>query len=74
MKATDALREIMGKSGLKFSELMDMLKIPSNTLANRLKQENISVKKLDEMARLMKYKIVLVPRDTRCKEEWYEGE
>lgn len=74
MKASEALREIMERRGIRFSELMDMLDIGSNVLANRLNQENMSVKKLDEMARVMKYKIVLVPRDTRKKEDWYEVE
>ena len=74
MKASEAIRKIFEKSELKFSELMDMLGVESNTLANRFKQDNLSVKKLDEMARVMKYKIVLVPRDTRMKSDWYEVE
>ena len=74
MKATEAVREIMEKSGMKFSVLMDRLGIGSNVLANRLNQDNISVKKLNEMVRMMDYKIVLVPRNSRVGADSYEIE
>lgn len=74
MEAKEALRAIMDVTGTSFSELMGKIGIKSNTLANRLNQENISVKKLDETARVMDYKIVLVPRDVKLGKDWFKVE
>ena len=53
---------------------IDKLKVKSNVLSERLSQDNISIVKLDEMLRLMDYKIVIVPRETREQEGWYRVE
>lgn len=74
MKATNAVREIMTARNIKVASLSDKLKIKSNVLCERLGQENISVAKLDEMLRLMDYKIVIVPRETAEREGWYRIE
>ena len=74
MKATNAVREIMTKKNIKVASLSDKLKIKSNVLCERLGQNNISIGKLDEMLRLMDYKIVLAPVSIVEQEEWYRVE
>ncbi len=74
MKATEIVRIVMKTKEVKVAALADKLKIKSNVLSERLSQENISIAKLDEMLRLMDYKIMIVPRDTSEKEGWYRAE
>jgi hypothetical protein len=74
MKATEIVRTIMKSKEVRVAALADKLKIKSNVLCERLSQDNISVLKLDEMLRLMDYKIMIVPRDTTEKEGWYRAE
>lgn len=74
MKATTAVREVMTIRNEKVASLADKLKVKSNVLSERLSQGNISIVKLDEMLRLMDYKIVIVPRETREQEGWYRVE
>ena len=74
MKATTAVREVMTIRNEKVASLADKLKVKSNVLSERLSQDNISIAKLDEMLRLMDYKIVIVPRETREHEGWYRVE
>jgi hypothetical protein len=74
MKATTAVREVMTIRNEKVASLADKLKVKSNVLSERLSQDNISIVKLDEMLRLMDYKIVIVPRETREQEGWYRVE
>lgn len=74
MKATTAVREVMTIRNEKVASLADKLKVKSNVLSERLSQDNISIAKLDEMLRLMDYKIVIVPRETREQEGWYRVE
>ena len=44
------------------------------TISDRIHQENISVLKLNELLRVLDYKIVLVPRETTEKEDWVRVE
>ena len=46
----------------------------SNVLSERFKQKNVSVSKLNEMVRLMDYRIVLTPNDRELDEDSYEVE
>ncbi len=74
MKATEIVRVIMKENGVKVVSLADKLRIKSNVLSERLSQNNISIAKLDEMLRMMDYKIMIVPRETTEKEGWYRAE
>lgn len=74
MLAMEALREIMKLREVRPAMLCDRLGIKSNVLSERFKQKNVSVTKLDEMLRLMDYKIVLVPREARTPEGGFEVE
>lgn len=74
MLAMEALKEIMKLREVRPAMLCDRLGIKSNVLSERFKQKNVSVTKLDEMLRLMDYKIVLVPREARTPEGGFEVE
>ena len=74
MKATEIVRQIMKTKEVRVAALADKLIIKSNVLSERLSQGNISIVKLDEMLRLMDYKIMIVPRDTTEREGWYRAE
>ena len=74
MKAMLAIKEIMRIRGVKPTVLAYQLGIKQNVLSQRFTQENVSVSKLNEMARLLDYKIVLVPRSTRLPDGGYDLE
>lgn len=70
IKATDAIREIMTLQGKKVSDIakampedVDGKEVPIRRISERLSQDNISVKVLDEMLRVLGYKVVLMPAD-----------
>ncbi len=74
MKATEALKEVMSLQEIKPSVLCDRLGIKSNVLSERFKQKNISVEKLNEMLKVMDYRIIIVPRDARTPADSFEIE
>ncbi|MGI6248196.1 MAG: hypothetical protein ACOYJX_02140 [Acutalibacteraceae bacterium] len=75
MKATDVVRKIMKTKGVKVAALADKLGLKrSNVVSERLSQSNISVAKLDEMLRLLGYKIMIMPDETPEEEGWYRAE
>lgn len=74
MKASTAVREIMALNNETIPTLMDKLSIKYTTLSERLRQDNISVEKLDQMVRAMGYKIVLMPSSTKEEKGWYRVE
>ena len=74
MIAMQALKEVMKIREIRPAVLRDRLGIKSNVLSERFKQKNVSVTKLNEMLRLMDYKIVVVPRDNRVPEGGFEIE
>jgi hypothetical protein len=74
MIAMDAVKEVMKRKDVRPAVLCDRLGIKSNVLSERFKQKNVSVAKLNEMLRLMDYKVVIVPRETRIPDGSYEVE
>lgn len=74
MITMEAVKEIMKRKGVRPSDLCDRLGIKSNVLSERFKQKNVSVTKLNEMIRLMDYKIVLTPCDKELDEDSIEVE
>lgn len=74
MIAMEAVKEVMKLKEVRPAMLCDRLGIKSNVLSERFKQKNVSVSKLNEMLRLMDYKIVVVPRETRVPEGGFEVE
>ena len=67
MTASEAIKEILKLKELNQAKLSDMLDIPLKTLNERLRHKNMSVNKLDEMLRVMGYKIMVVPRDKKVE-------
>lgn len=67
-KTGEAIKEIMKIKGMGTNSLADAMGKPANTVCERLYQQNISVEKLAEMVRVMGYKIMLVPRETKGKD------
>ena len=72
MKATDILREIMSKQGVKPSVLASKLNIKSNVLSERLGQKNISITKLNEMLDVLDHKMIVVPDEYAVPEDGFE--
>ena len=74
MKATEVIREVMKEKEVKPSTLAARLNIKNNVLSERLGQKNISMEKLNEMLRMLDYKVVIVPREARIPDGGYEVE
>ena len=74
MIAMEAVKEIMKLKDIRPAVLCDKLNIKSNVLSERFKQKNVSVEKLNDMLRVMDYKIVAVPRDSRIPEGGFKIE
>ena len=74
MIATEAIKAIMSKQGVKGAALADRIKVKDGTLRERLTQKNVSISKLEEMARALDYKVLLVPRDAKLPDGGYEIE
>lgn len=74
MKTSDAIREVMKTEKVTQRALCGRLNLPPTTLSGRLSQDNISIDKLNEMLRVLDYKIVILPRDARIPEGGIEIE
>jgi len=74
MIAMEAVKEIMKRKEVRPSTLYEALGIKSNVLSERFKQKNVSVSKLNEMVRLMDYRVVLVPSDKSLDDDCIEVE
>ena len=72
MKANEIIREVMKLKEVKPTMLASRLNIKKNVLSERLRQKNISIDKMNEMLRVLDYKIVIVPRETRVPENGFE--
>ena len=68
MKAMEAVRTVMERTNFTTSTLwegMGMDKKKASVLSQRFTQENVSVKKLNEMLCVMGYKIVIMPTNMK---------
>lgn len=74
MKITGAIREVMKMQGVGTNKMADRMNRPPRFVSDRLRLENISFEKADEMLRLLDYKIVIVPREARVPEGGFEIE
>lgn len=74
MIAMEAVKEIMKRKEVRPSTISEALGIKSNVLSERFKQKNVSVSKLNEMVRLMNYRVVLVPSDKPLDDDCIEVE
>lgn len=62
----------MKLQGVGTNKMADRMNRPPRFVSDRLRLENISFEKADEMLRLLDYKIVIVPREARVPEGGFE--
>lgn len=74
MQTGEAVREVMGIKEIGVNQMADRLGKSPRLVSERLGQQNISVKKLNEMLKVMDYKIVILPRETRIPSNGFEIE
>ena len=60
-----AIKAIMESKGMGTNALANAMGKSVSTVCDRIYQQNISVEKLDEIVRVMGYKIMLVPHGTK---------
>lgn len=60
-----AIKAIMDNKGMGTNALADAMGKTPSTVCDRIYQKNISIDKLDEIVRVLGYKIMLVPRGTK---------
>ena len=76
MLAKSIVRAIMDKRGIGMSRMAKMLGFSyPQKVTDRLgtgKSANMSVDTLDQMVRVLGYKVVVVPEDVKIEDEWYE--
>lgn len=72
MTVMEKVKEIMKSKGLTATQVAARTGVPQKTMIQRFCQKNISIDKLNEMLRVMDYKLVMVPADTPKKDGWYE--
>ena len=77
MKPMEAVKAIMEKTNFSTTALCEGLgmdKKKSNVLSQRFTQENVSVKKLNEMLSVMGYKVVVMPTNEKTPKEGFKIE
>lgn len=74
MKPMEIVRAIMEMKDIRPAVLGSRLNIKSNVLSERFKQKNVSVDKLNEMLRVIDYKIVIMPVDGKLPKDSFEVE
>ena len=74
MTTEKAIRKIMDARGERFMDVAEKMNMPTNTFSGRLKSKNISIKKLNDILSVLRYKIVLVPENEELKTNEYEIE
>jgi DNA-binding Xre family transcriptional regulator len=74
MKTMDIIKEIMEKKDIRAIDLAKRLGISAQALNGRFTQKNVSVDKLNDMLKMMDYRIVIVPNSTKLPNGGYEVE
>lgn len=78
MNGREIVKAIMSETGMTNAELADMLNISQAALWDRLNNKRVKsdlgITLLCNMLRLMKYKVVIVPRNTKVPNGGYEIE
>ena len=74
MKTGDAVREVMKIKEVGVNQMADRMGKSPRLVSERLSQQNISITKLNEMLKVMDYKILIVPRSTRVPSDGFEVE
>lgn len=72
MKANLLIREAMNARGIRPTRLGERLGKTCRFVTDRMRKSNIGVENLLELLRVMDYKIVVVPSDTKMQDDWFE--
>lgn len=74
MKTVEAVRAVMKEQDIGVNKMAARLDKPSRQISERLSQSNISIVKLNELLRVLDYKVVIVPREASIPKGGYEIE
>lgn len=77
MRGREILKEVMQSKSLSNADLAKRLKVSNATIWERLNNKNVKdipVSLLTAMLRVMDYKVIVVPSDTRLPDGGYEVE
>ena len=74
MKTVEAVREVMKLENIGVNKMADRLNKSPRLISERLSQENISIAKLNEMLRVLDYKVAIIPRDATIPKGGFEIE
>ena len=74
MKTTEILKAIMTAKDVGVTKLASRLGKKTNVISERVRQTNISIDKLNEMLRVLDYKVVIVPIDGKLPKDSFEVE
>ncbi len=74
MKAGEAVKAVMKEQGVGVNRLADRTGNNQSTISERLRYSNISIARLNEMLRVLDYRIVIMPRDVTIPKGGYEIE
>ena len=71
MKVNEIIKTLMKEQGIKPKMLADRLDEAHNTILGRLNREQWTVRVLQQTLRVLDYKIMIVPSDTRETKNTY---
>ena len=74
MKTVEAVRAVMKEQDIGVNKMAARLDKPSRQISERLSQSNISISKLNELLRVLDYRVVIIPRDVSIPKGGYEIE
>lgn len=74
MKISEVLRGVQEAQGVTITQISNRLGKGRSAISERFRQDNISIDKLNEILRVLDYKIVIMPADTRLPKDSYEVE
>lgn len=73
MKFSDAIKNAMNVRSMRFTDVVEATGLASNTVGNRLRGDrNLSLDKVDEMLKAVRYKMVIIPEEEEIKDTWFE--
>lgn len=74
MKTTDAIKEVLIRRDVSQATLAKRLSKTNQIISDRMHQTNMSVKVLNEMLRVLDYKIVIMPASAATPKDGIEIE
>lgn len=74
MQTMEVVKRIMKMKHVKPSDMCKFLNVKSNVLSERFKQQNISLKLLNDMIKPLGYKVIIVPDNKLLEDDEFEVE